>query len=143
MDAEKYLQSRVNEQISWMESKSKQNQESYKRLKVMEIVAAAAIPFLAGFHQVHRSFPIITGLLGFFIVVIGGIQQLQRYHENWIAYRATSESLKRERILFETSTDPYQGDQRYERFIQNFEALLADENKIWKTNVGKKSETNA
>lgn len=137
MNQQEYLEKRVHDQIHWMELKSKQAQHRYKGLKMTEIISAALIPTVAGIPPLHGYLPIISGLLGFGIVVINGVQQLQRYHENWIAYRSSSEALKRERILFEAGTAPYKGAEAYEKFVQNFESILADENKIWKTNMGR------
>ncbi|MBD0333495.1 MAG: DUF4231 domain-containing protein [Chitinophagaceae bacterium] len=140
MDPTTYLKDRVDEQISWMEGKSRYNQQRYKLLKLLEIVAAAVIPFLAGFYEVHKSFPIITGLLGVFIVVLNGLQQLNKYHENWITYRTTIEALKREKILYESTSDPYNDSNAFRKFVQNFEAILANENKVWKANWMQKAE---
>jgi hypothetical protein len=137
MNQHEYLDKRVSDQINWMEMKSKKAQQRYKGLKLTEIIAAALIPTVAGIPPLHPYLPVITGCLGFLIVVINGLQQLQRYHENWLAYRSSSEALKRERILFEAGTSPYKGDEAYEKFVQNFEALLADENKIWKSTMSR------
>ena len=137
MNRNEYLEKRVHDQINWMELKSKKAQQRYKGLKLAEIIAAALIPTVAGIPPLHGYLPIISGLLGFGIVVINGVQQLQRYHENWLAYRSSSEALKREQILFEAGTSPYKGEEAYEKFVQNFEAILADENKIWKTNMSR------
>jgi hypothetical protein len=40
---------RLEDQLSWYDAKSMENQKWYKRLKVAEIIAAAIIPFAAGF----------------------------------------------------------------------------------------------
>lgn len=137
MNQHEYIEKRVNDQINWMEMKSRKAQQRYKSLKLMEIVSAALIPTTAAIPPLNNYLPIVSGTLGFLIVVLNGVQQLQRYHENWLAYRSSSEALKRERILFEAGTSPYKGEEAYEKFVQNFEAILADENKIWKTNMSR------
>ncbi len=48
MTQEEYLQERVDDQIEWHDKKSAWNQKCYKRLRILEIVAAASIPFLTG-----------------------------------------------------------------------------------------------
>ncbi len=40
---------RLEDQLSWYDTKSMENQKWYKRLKIAEIVAAAIIPFAPGF----------------------------------------------------------------------------------------------
>lgn len=139
-NSQAYLENRVEEQIKWMSNKSKINQKNYKSLKVLEIAAAAVIPFLAGFHEKHASLPILSGLMGVLIVILNGLQQLYRYHENWITYRTTVEAMKREKILYETKADPYNEEDAFQKFVLNCEAILANENKTWKANLSQKTE---
>ena len=129
-----YLQNRVESQIKWMEAKCKHHQDMYKRLKLCEIISGAAIPLLVGFNYSNTAIPLITGFLGVTIVILNGIQQLYKFHENWLVYRTAIEELKREKFLFESQTDPYNTANSFQKFVQNFEALLADENKKWKSN---------
>ncbi len=86
---------RLEAQLSWYDTKSMWNQKWYKRLKVAEIIAAAIIPFAAGF----EGLGILTGILGVLIVIFIGIQSLNQYHDNWISYRSTAEQLKHEKYL--------------------------------------------
>jgi hypothetical protein len=139
MDNTAYLKDRAEDQINWMEGKAAHNQKKYKQLKVMEIVSAASIPFFAGFSE-WKSFSIVTGLLGVVIVILNGVQQLYKYHENWLTYRTTIEQLRREKILFESGSDPYNDADAFQKFVQNFEAILASENKVWKANWMQKAE---
>lgn len=143
MDAETYLNTRVKQQIEWMEGKSKMNQQWYKLLKLVELLAAAAIPFLAGFYKTVSFFPLLTGILGVVIVIAHGLQQLYHFHENWITYRTTIESLKREKYLYESGADPYQIQNAFGLFVQHVEDLLAHENKKWNNNWVEKPVTQA
>ena len=66
------------------------------RIKVVQIVSAAAIPVLAA-----TSLPTwVAGGLGALIVVLESIQQLFQFHSNWTHYRSTSEALKHEKYLY-------------------------------------------
>lgn len=141
MEVTDYVKSRVDDQIIWMEGKSAYNQKKYKQYKVAEIITAAAIPFLAGVQDEKNKLAIVIGLLGVVLVVLNGLQQLYKYHENWINYRTTVEILQREKILFETKTGPYSEAGAFTLFVQNFEALLANENKVWKENLAPKAAT--
>ena len=143
MTANEYIDTRVNEQLRWMEQKSAHNQQWYKILKLIELVCAAAIPFLAGFSQEYAYFPILTAFMGVIIVVCNGLQQLNHFHEKWINYRTAIESLKREKFLFQSAASPYDGANGFNLFVQNFENLLSNENRIWKLDIMKnlQSET--
>lgn len=140
MQQAEYLKERVDNQINWMETKSAYNQKKYKQFKVAEIVVAAAIPFLAGLQTQVPEVAIVTGLLGVVVVILSGLQQLYKYHENWLTYRSAIEELKREKILFETQTGRYTGNDAFALFVESFEALLGSENKVWKENAGKQEK---
>ncbi|MDH3287817.1 MAG: DUF4231 domain-containing protein [Betaproteobacteria bacterium] len=44
-----YLEQRLDDQINWYSKKSAANQAAHKRLRLIEIIAAASIPLLAGY----------------------------------------------------------------------------------------------
>ncbi len=128
---EEYVEQRINDQIGWYDRKSTTNQRWFKRLRFAEIVAAAAIPFLSGF--AGNSFPIkiAIGALGVFVAVIASLLGLLQLQVHWIEYRATAESLRREKFLFLTQTAPYDKDDAFHLFVQRVEALLTKENTEW------------
>ncbi len=128
---EEYVEQRINDQIGWYDRKSTTNQRWFKRLRFAEIVAAAAIPFLSGF--AGNSFPIkiAIGALGVFVAVIASLLGLLQLQVHWIEYRATAESLRREKFLFLTQTAPYDEDDAFHLFVQRVEALLTKENTEW------------
>ncbi len=68
----------------------------FHRLKVLQIVIAAAIPIVAG----ADASAWITGSLGASIVVFEGFQQLFQFQQNWLGYRATAEALKHQKFLY-------------------------------------------
>ncbi|MFB3042367.1 MAG: DUF4231 domain-containing protein, partial [Candidatus Poribacteria bacterium] len=49
MNEENFMNERVDDQINWYDRKSQFNQKRYKRLRIIEIFAAALIPFLSGY----------------------------------------------------------------------------------------------
>jgi len=59
MDETNHVMERLDEQIKWYSDKSKENKNWFHRLKVGEIVAAAMIPFAAGFEGLN----IVTAFL--------------------------------------------------------------------------------
>jgi hypothetical protein len=52
---------------------------------------------------------------------------LLHLQERWIEYRATAESLRREKFLFLTQTEPYDKDDAFHLLVQRVEALLSKE----------------
>src|SRR6266700_2233539 len=131
MAPEEYIKQRLNDQIDWYDRKSSTNQRWFKRLRFAEIVAAATIPFLSGF--AGNSFPIkiAIGALGVLVAVVASLLGLLQLQEHWIEYRATAESLRKEKFLFLTQTEPYDKDDAFHLLVQRVEALLSKENTEW------------
>jgi hypothetical protein len=121
---------RLREQIAWYDGKSQHNQHWFKRLKIGELVTAAAIPFVASV-----SAPVwVVGGGGALIVVLEGLQQLQQYQQNWITYRATCERLKHEQFLFLAHAGPYSAVPEAEveaLLAERVESLVSQEHAAW------------
>jgi hypothetical protein len=128
---DEYIEQRLNDQIAWYDRRSITNKRWFKRLRFAEIVAAATIPFLSGF--AGNSFPvkIAIGALGVFVTVVASLLGLLQLQVHWIEYRATAESLRKEKFLFLTQTDPYDKDNAFHLLVQRVEALLSKENTDW------------
>jgi uncharacterized protein DUF4231 len=121
-------QVRLEDQIVWYDAKSGQNQRWFKALKTCQIVVAAAIPVAAA-----ASAPVwLMGAGGAVIVVLEGLQQLQQYQQNWIAYRSTCERLKHEKFLFLSRAGPYGGVPNPESLLaERVEGLVSQEHAAW------------
>src|SRR5205809_1237369 len=137
MAPEEYIEQRLSDQIDWYDRKSGTNQRWFKRLRFGEIVAAAIIPFLSGFAGNSFSIKIAIGALGVVVAVIASLLGLLQLQEHWIEYRATAESLRKEKFLFLTQTEPYDKDDAFHRFVQRVESLLSKENTEWAQSVMK------
>src|SRR6266487_5058205 len=131
MAPEEYIEQRLNDQIDWYDRKSGTNQRWFKRLRFAEIVAAAIIPFLSGFAGGSLPIKVAIGALGVVVAVIASLLGLLQLQEHWIEYRATAESLRREKFLFLTQTEPYDKDNAFHLLVQRVEALLSQENIDW------------
>jgi hypothetical protein len=96
---------RLEDQIDWYDSKSRAAQRAFKRIKVVEILAAAAIPFLAGVSYPHDK--LVTGGLGVLITILEGLLHLNQYQQNWTDYRSTCEALRHEKFVYLAKAGDY------------------------------------
>jgi len=142
MSEEEYFKDRLNNQIDWYDGKSQTNQKWFKRLRLLEIVTAAIIPFLAGIGTKMPYNSIIIGVLGVIIAVSAGLSALYKYHENWIEYRTTSETLKHEKYLFQAKCSPYDSEDAFCKLVQRVEGLISKENTQWSRYVKKQKRHN-
>jgi hypothetical protein len=123
---------RLEDQINWYDRKSRSNMRWYKRLKISEIASAAVIPFLAASNIPHAVFA--TGILGVLVTLFEGTLQLNQYHENWIRYRSTCESLKHEKYIYLASAGPYPNVEKPRALLaERVESLISQEHAKWAT----------
>ncbi|NJL74706.1 MAG: DUF4231 domain-containing protein [Saprospiraceae bacterium] len=141
MDEQTYFKERLEDQISWLESKSGWNQKRYKRMRTAVIVLSVSLPFATGFIS-ESNYGIVlkigVGLAGVVIAILEGLQSLNKYQENWIAYRASAENLKREKMLYLTQVGDYaQTEEAFKRFVMKIEMILNHQDQNWQQYIRK------
>ena len=119
---------RLEEQIGWYSRGARRNKRHYLRIKVVQIVSAAAIPVLAA-----TSLPTwVAGGLGALIVVLESIQQLFQFHSNWTHYRSTSEALKHEKFLYLAHAGSYAAAANPDALLaERIESRVSQEHAAW------------
>jgi hypothetical protein len=124
------IMERLEDQIAWYDRKSLANQRTYKRVKVVEILAAAAIPLLAALKFSFMT--MVTGSLGVLITVLEGLLHLNQYQQNWIAFRSTCESLKHEKYTYLGKASPYNNvPDPHALLAERVESLVSQEHAKW------------
>ena len=119
---------RLEDQLAYYDARAKKNQRWYRGLKVFQIATGALIPVVAG---VGAS-AWLTGSLGSLVVINEGVNQLFRFHDNWVTYRATCEALRREKYLYLAPAPPYSSAKHPRRLLAaRVEAIVAQEQKQW------------
>src|SRR5580692_1525941 len=124
------IMERLEDQIGWYDRKSMTNQRYYKRIKIVEIAAAAIIPFLSAFPFPRMMW--VTGALGVLITILEGMLHLNQYQQNWIAYRSTCESLKHEKYVYLGKASPYTNvADPHALLAERVESLVSQEHAKW------------
>lgn len=138
---EKYLEERYHPQIKWYDTKAIANQNTYKIIQWLVIILAAVTPVLVAV-AIKGTWEHWVAVVISALVAIGtAALKTFKYQENWINYRTTCETLRKEihyynaRINdYETSNDPMA------LFIERVEALISRENTLWLTVQKKKTD---
>lgn len=132
MDAEEYLKVRLEDEIKWYDDKSKTNKYRHLAFRSIEIICAAAIPFLAGYARGGAEWVALAiGFLGVIVATCAGAASLFQFQEHWIKYRTTAESLKKEKYLYLTRGEPYNEENPLPTLVQRVETLVSQENTNW------------
>jgi hypothetical protein len=120
---------RLEQQIEWYDRKSTHAKRWYHRLKVTQILVAAAIPVTVAANADQIS----AAVLGASIVVLEGFQQLFQFHTNWTTYRSTCERFKHEKYLYAAGGGPYGEKDPDARLAERVEGLVSQEHAAWTT----------
>ena len=124
------IMDRLEDQIAWYDREGIANQRYFKTIKMVEIVAAAMIPFLSAFSLSRMTW--VTGGLGVLITVLEGMLHLNQYQQNWIAYRSTCESLKHEKYVYLGKAAPYaSAEVPHALLAERIESLVSQEHAKW------------
>ncbi|HEY0263255.1 MAG TPA: DUF4231 domain-containing protein [Granulicella sp.] len=131
---------RLEDQLAWYGNRARSARAAFKRIKLVEIIGAAMIPFLTG-----QPWPYVTyvvGILGMLITVLEGILHLNQYQEHWSDYRNTAEELKHEKYLFLAGAGPYANAANPRAVLaERTESLISQENSQWRTTLMKSEQT--
>jgi hypothetical protein len=120
---------RLEDQIAWYDRKSAVHQRWYKALKIVTMTSGVLVPV---FSTAAWGPPQVAAALGVVIVLSEGLQQLNQYQANWIAYRSTCESLKHEKFLYLGQAGPYASSDKPRLLLaERIEGLVSQEHAKW------------
>ena len=139
MDQEKYLTERVDEQIEWLEKKAAFNQLRFNRVRMVQLLSSACVPFLVAMISGGDG-PVkwVAGGLSVIITICEGILALYKYQELRLQYRSTAEMLRKEKLLFLASAEKYENQEgSFKLFVIEAESILAQDNVQWRSQIEK------
>ncbi len=141
------LWERLEANIAWYDGKAKANQRAYKASKIAIILLAVSIPILAEYGKLpglHDTRALLVAIAAGAILLFEGLQQINKWQENWILYRATCEGLRNEQHLFFEKAGPYANlrPEAAQRLLaERAGALVSAEHSKWVHARAEKSET--
>ena len=119
---------RLEDQLGYYERTASRSQKSFRVVKVLQLIVAAAVPVAA----TAGAGAVVTAMIGGLILVLEGIQALFGWQQNWINYRNTAEALKSEQHLYQAHAGPYARTPSAARLLaERIEALLSSERSGW------------
>ena len=129
---EKYLEERYYPQVNWYDKKAIYNQKVYKFLQCFIIILAAVTPILV---VIEGDFQKWSAVVTSALVAIGTASlKTFKFQENWINYRTTCETLRKEIHYFKAGIEDYHvSDDPAGVFVKRVESLISRENTLWLT----------
>ncbi len=155
MNDDAYIKERLENQMNWFDGKASFNQKKYKYYQKRVFIISAAVPVLItisnwdfaiklGIDAVGLNLSIalqaLAAISGIFLAIFNKTVELEEYHKLWKDYRVCAESLKYNRYLYLTGTEPYDEEDAFPLLVENVEEILAKDVQKWRT-PAKKSAT--
>jgi len=141
---DKYVSDRYLGEIAWYDAKSIRNQTWYRTLQWGLILLSASTPVMIALAQKTNSAPwlkmfsLMTSVL---VAILATSLKTFKFEENWINYRTTCETLKKEINFYHARIGEYEDSEDKEAlFIKRVEALISRENTLWLTTVEEKQK---
>lgn len=129
IDFDKYLKDRYEKQIKWYSSKSTINKRIYMFYQWGIILFSSLTPVLILLEKVDIIIPALISVL---IAIFSSALNAFKYHENWLEYRTTSETLKKEKYFYDAGVFEYKEVVDKEAFfVERVENLISRENTKW------------
>ena len=138
MDEDEYITNRLDNQIDWYGKKSASNKKYFRLCQVILLVMATLITLSGTFNG--EDFPWVAYILPFLgasIAIISGLLGLFKFQENWLEDRTVCESLKHEKFLFLTNSEPYNDGKAFGLLVNRVEMLISKENTNWSQYMNK------
>ena len=130
-----YFKNRYLDQVNWYDSKAIENQKKYHNLQWLLIILAAMTPALIELDLgsiLGYGFSHLATLTSVIVAILTAALKTFKYQENWINYRTTCETLRKEKHFYEAGLGEYKSaDDRETVFIDRVESLISRENTLW------------
>lgn len=125
---EDYLKNTYQDQINYYDKKSMRNKRLYLICKILIIVVSFSVPIMVAY-DLHKD---ILVVLSSIVAILSAIVVAFRFYENWMNYRSTCESLKKEKPHYDFGVGPYENIEDKEGlFVKRVEALISREHTEW------------
>jgi len=133
---DKYLKERFEPEVKWYDTKSMHNQKWAKIYQVAIIILSVTTPVFAA-----SEFKWLTLISSVALSIAVGVLKYCKFEELWQSYRTTCETLKKEKILFDSKISPYDKcDDPMKMFITRVESMISKENTSWCQLIAKKEK---
>lgn len=136
---DKYLVERYENQIEWYDSRANLYKRLYQVFQWFVIILSSIVPVLIVIVPEEKQ--IITIAVSVLLSIgTSGLKSFN-FQENWINYRTTAETLKKEKYYYEAEIDDYfDCDDKIPVFVERVESLISRENSLWFTAHRKKEK---
>lgn len=130
VDFERYLEDRYNNQMNWYAQKARHNKKMHTYMQTLVIIFSVITPTLVVIGEGWlRWFAVVSSGI---VAIVATLLKTFKYQENWINYRTTRETLKKEIHYYKAKLFGYEEAEDPEAlFVKRVEAVISRENTYW------------
>jgi len=129
---EHYVSERYKTQIRWYSNRASANKQRYHVFQWTAIILSVSLPVLIA--TVPDSRQLFTIVISIVLAICTAALKTFKFQENWINYRTTAETLKKEKYFLEAELNEYaDATDKEALFIERVESLISRENTLWVT----------
>lgn len=128
--AANYKEERLQKQIEWHSKKARHNKLMFRIYQIIILFIGSVIPIINVIDFADFATRLTSSVLAGIVAIATGIGQLEKYQENWILYRTTSELLKKEKYFFENNAGEFSNlsdSDKNKMLVERVEALVSSE----------------
>jgi hypothetical protein len=129
-EPESYKEKRLEEQIDWHRKKARHNKLRFRVCQIITLISSAIIPIINVANIGDFQTRVISSIIAGIIAVVTGLTQLEKYQENWVLYRTSTELLKKEKYFFENNAGEYSNlddVQKNKLLVERVESIVSAE----------------
>ena len=128
---QKYLKDRYGPLLRFYDTRAQENKIGHRVCSVFVIGMSGILAPLIGAGALLKH-PMLGAFMSASVVIATAITSHYQFNENWLAYRRTWDTLKREPYLHDAGVGDYgSGSDRNILFVQRIEAIVSDEGTEW------------
>jgi len=131
-DFEKFISDRYKKEIAWYDGQANWNHRAYRLFQWSAVCLSALTPFLILIGQEWSKWLAVS--VAVLVAISTTALKTFKYQENWINYRTTCETLRKEIYFYQAGIQGYDNAEDKEAlFVQRVESLVSRENTLWVT----------
>jgi len=125
-----YLDGRYCPQVRWYDDRAQKNRAWYVVLQWTTIALSVAVPPLVALATEWGRW-VAVPMSGLVAVLTAGLKTF-KFEQNWLNFRTTSETLRKEKYLYDARVGEYAATTDPERlFVERVESLISREHTAW------------
>lgn len=127
-----YVDGRFSELLNFYDTRAVSAKRNHKICSTYVLIVSIAVAPIQAVSLIVDSCigKILVAILTPTVALVSGLTALNKFHENWLSYRASWDALKRELELFKAGAADYRNilDANV-RFVERIEAMAGNEGK--------------